>query len=247
MELWAEESGAGHAVLFLHGGLGDSRLWEPIADIVARRFRCIRYDLRFYGRSSGPAEEWSSIDDAVAILDRFDVDRTALVGLSLGGGLAIDVALAHPERVWAIAHVAGGVTGMPMRLSAEQEAAYDEAEAAGLEAQMAFDFDLWAPLGADDSMRDMWLATPDARGLPDGARPRPRPDAHERLGEVAVPTLVVVAEHDPPGLKDIGRTAAHRIPGARLVEVDSDHYLTLRRSEELGELLLEFLAAAAPA
>jgi pimeloyl-ACP methyl ester carboxylesterase len=96
-------------------------------------------------------------------------------------------------------------------------------------------------------MRDMWQATPKARGLPEGARPRPRPSASERLGQICVPTLGVVARHDPPTFTQVARTAAKRIPGARLVEVDSDHYLTLRRPQEVGSLLLEFLATAAPA
>ena len=64
---------------------------------------------------------------------------------------------------------------------------------------------------------------------------------------MSVPTLVVVPEHDPPAQREIGETAARRIPGAQLVRVDSDHYLTLRQPEQVSELLLEFLAAAAPA
>jgi 3-oxoadipate enol-lactonase len=246
--LWVEEEGRGPAVLFLHGGLGDLRLWEPEARALADRFRCIRYDLRFFGRSEGPAEEWSSIDDAVGVLDALGVERAALVGLSLGGGLALDVALAHPERVWAVAHVAGGVSGAPLSLGEELEARYEEAEQRGdVDGMMAVDFEIWAPLGVDESFRELWRATPDARGLPEGARPRPRPDAHERLGEVAVPTLVVVAQHDPPDLRSLGETVARRVPGARLVEIDSDHYLTLREPQQVVELLREFLGAAAPA
>jgi 3-oxoadipate enol-lactonase len=237
--LWAEQEGEGPAVVFVHGGLGDSRLWAPVAHVVAQRFRCIRYDLRFFGRSTGESEEWSSLDDAIEILDRLEVDSAALVGLSLGGGIAIDLALAHPERVWALAHVAGGITGMGFDVDVP-DALIDADE-------MTRDFAIWAPLGIDEEMRDMWLATPDARDLPEGARPRPRPDANERLGEIAVPTLVIVATHDPPGFIEVGKTAARRIPGAQLVEVDSDHYLTLRNAEQVGELLLEFLSAAAPA
>ncbi len=106
------------------------------------------------------------------------------------------------------------------------------------------DFAVWAPLGADDAIRALWRVTPDARGLPEGARPRPREPA--RLEEVTVPTLVVIAAHDPPAPREVSATAAHRIPGARLVIVDSDHYLTLRQPERLTQLLLDFLGAAAP-
>jgi 3-oxoadipate enol-lactonase len=246
--LWVEESGSGPAVVFVHGGLGDRRLWEPQAWSLARRFRCIRYDLRFFGRSDAPGEAWSSIDDLVRLLDALEIDRAALVGLSMGGGLALDVAVAHPQRVWAVAHVAGSVTGLPANpYTDEQEAAFDAAlERGDLDAAMAIDFSIWAPLGADETLRELWLTTPDARGIPTGAAPLPRPDVHERLGEIAVPALVVSASRDAGSVRDRCRTVAERIPGARLVEVDSDHYLTLREPERITRLLDDFLCSAAP-
>jgi 3-oxoadipate enol-lactonase len=244
--LHVEEAGNGPAVLFLHGGLGDRRLWEPQAAALANRFRCIRYDLRFFGRSSGPAAPWSSVDDAIGLLDALGLERAALVRLSLGGGLALDIAAAHPDRVWAIVHVAASFTGAPANLDGdEQEAAYDEAIARGdLDAAMDIDFALWAPLGVDDTLRELWRATPDARGLPAGARPLPRTEP--RLEEISAPTLVVIAAEDPAFLREHGETVARRVPGARRVVVESDHYLTLRQPEQVGELLLEFLGAAAP-
>ncbi len=247
-QLWVEEAGEGPVVLFVHGGLGDLRLWEPQARALAARFRCIRYDLRFFGRPTGPAAAWSTVEDVVGLLDALGVERAALVGLSLGGGIALDVALAHPNRVWAVAHVAGGVSGLPVNpYTDEQDAAYEAAiERGDLDTAMEIGLDVWAPLGSNDTLRELWLATPDARGLPEGAAPLPREPAHERLGEIAVPTLVVLAKHDPEALREVGRTVAHRIAGARLVEVDSDHYLGLREPEQVNELLLEFLTSAAP-
>jgi pimeloyl-ACP methyl ester carboxylesterase len=241
--LWVEEAGAGPAVMLVHGGLGDMRLWEPQVPLLAERFRVVRYDLRFWGRSESPGMAFSSIEDLVGVLDALGIERAAVVGLSLGGGLALDAVLAHPDRFWALVHVAAGVTGMPIDpYSAEQTAAYDAAEERrDLETMMAIDFAVWAPLGATDEYRELWLATPDARGIPDGTQPAPRPDA--RLEDVTVPTLVVVPEHDPPEQRAVGEEAARRIPGARLARIDSDHYLTLREPEQVGELLLEFLIA----
>jgi pimeloyl-ACP methyl ester carboxylesterase len=243
-QLWVETDGTGPAVLFLHGGLGDSRLWAPVAERLADRFRTIRYDYRHYGRSESPAGEFSTLEDLFAVLDAAGVDSAALVGLSLGGSIALDAALARPERVWAVAHVAGAVTGLPLDLATDEEYAEYEAavERGDLDAAMAFDFEMWAPLGADEQLRELWLATPDARGLPEGATPAPRPPAHERLGEITVPTLVVVATHDPEGLRDHGSTVARTVPGARLVELESDHYVTLREPDSVAELLADFLS-----
>jgi pimeloyl-ACP methyl ester carboxylesterase len=246
--LWYDEAGDGQVVLLLHGGLGDSGLWEPVVPFLAERFRTIRTDLRFFGRSTGPAMPWSWQDDTVGFLDELGIERAALVGLSLGGKLALDVALAHPERLWAVAGVApglGGHDGEPY--TAEHEARYEAAEDK-VEAMLEIDLEVWAPLGADDRIRQLWRATPDANPLPDGVEPLDPAGApaKERLGELAVPTLVVTAKHDPAGFREIGPLVASAAPDARHVELDSDHYLTLREPELLAGVLLDFLVAAAP-
>jgi 3-oxoadipate enol-lactonase len=246
--LWVEEEGSGPPVLFIHGGLGDLRLWEPQARALSDRFRCIRFDQRLWGRSETPGVEFSLVEDVVGVLDALGVERAALAGLSFGGGVALDVALTHPERVWAVAHVAGGVSGLPIdAYTAEQETAYQAAVDSGdLDTAMEIDFGVWAPLGADDTIRELWRVTPDAKGIPKGAVAAAPPATHERLAEIAAPTLVVLAALDPPGHKEVGRRVARTVPGAQLAEVDSDHYLTLRNPQQVTELLLEFLAAAAP-
>jgi pimeloyl-ACP methyl ester carboxylesterase len=244
--LWYEEAGSGQAVALIHGGLGDARLWEPQFATLAERFRTIRYDQRFFGRSTGPAAPFSYVDDLVGLLDELSVTRAALVGLSFGGAIAIDAALAAPDRCWAVAGVAPGLSGHDSRaLTEEQDAAYEAAAEAGdLDAAMAVDFEIWAPLGVDDLMRELWLATPDADPLPPGVEPRRTASpARPRLGELAVPTLIVTARHDPPGMREIGPLVEREAPNARHVEVDSDHYLTLREPELVTQLLLDFLTA----
>jgi 3-oxoadipate enol-lactonase len=248
--LWYDEAGSGETVLLVHGGLGDSRLWEPVVPLLAARFRAIRTDLRFFGRSTGPAVSWSWQDDLVGVLDELGVERAALVGLSLGGRIALDVALAHPARLWAVVGVAPGLAGHDgAPYSAEQEARYEAAEAAGdLDGAMEVDFEVWAPLGADDRIRQLWRATPDANPLPEGVEPLAPAGApaKERLGELAVPALVVTAKRDPAGFREIGPLVARTAPDARHVELDSDHYVTLREPELVSRVLLEFLGSAAP-
>lgn len=242
--LWIDEAGSGPAVLLLHGGLGDSGLWEPVAPLLAERFRTIRTDLRFFGRSTGPAAPWSWEADVIGILDELELERVALVGLSLGGKLALDVALAHPDRLWALVHVAGGVGGHESAAyTEEQEARYEAAESErDLDAMMDVDFEVWAPLGADERMAELWYATPDATGLPPGIGPLPPAIvAREKLGELAVPTLVVTVSHDPAGFREGGLVLAREAPNTRHVELDSDHYVTLREPELVARTLLDFL------
>lgn len=246
--LWYDEAGSGPAVLLLHGGLGDSGLWEPVVPFLAERFRTIRSDLRFYGRSTGPNAPWSWQDDAIGVLDELGIQRAAIVGLSMGGKLALDIALAHPDRLWAVAGVAPGLGGHDGGAYTEEHEARFEAAEDKTAAMMEIDFEVWAPLGADDRIRRLWRATPDANPLPEGVEPLEPPGApaKERLGELRVPTLVVTASHDPAGMREIGPLVEREAPNARHLELDSDHYLTLREPELLSSMLLEFLTTAAP-
>lgn len=246
--LWYDEAGSGATVLLLHGGLGDSGLWEPVVPHLAERFRTIRTDLRFFGRSTGPAVPWSWQDDTVGVLDELGIERAAVVGLSLGGKLALDLALAHPERLWAVVGVAPGLGGHDGDAYTEEHEARYEAAEDKIEAMLEIDLEVWAPLGADDRIRQLWRATPDASPLPDGVEPREPggAQAKERLGELRVPTLVVTAKHDPAGFREIGPLVAREAPDARHVELDSDHYLTLREPELVARVVLDFLSEAAP-
>lgn len=227
--LWVEDDGDGPPVLFVHGGLGDSRLWEPVVERLRDTFRCLRFDLRFYGRSEAEEVAWRHNDDVVAVLDALGVDRAALVGLSLGGRVALETALCHPERVTGVVHVAGAVR--PFELGPDVEAAYEAVETP--EQEMEVDLALWAPLGADDSLRELWQATPEARGIAwQPTRPEPAFDG------LTAPVYVVTAAHDPAPF----RALAAELPAVEAVEVDSDHYLTLREPDRVAALLRRFLA-----
>jgi pimeloyl-ACP methyl ester carboxylesterase len=243
--LWYDETGSGETVLLLHGGLGDSGLWEPVAPLLAERFRTIRSDFRFFGRSTGPAVPWSWQDDVVGLLDALDVERAALVGLSMGGKVALDVALAHPERLWAVVGVAPGLGGHDgAAYTDEHEARYEAAaDPDKPDVMMAIDLEVWAPLGADERIRRLWHATPDANPLPAGVEPLEPTGApaKERLGELSVPTLIVTASRDPAGFREIGPLVAREAPQARHIELDSDHYVTLREPELVARTLLDFL------
>ena len=110
----------------------------------------IRYDARGYGRSPGPTEAFRHLDDLVAVLDQLAVPGAHLVGCSMGGANAIDLALAAPERV-AVAHAAGcpGVTGYnwPADPGCDAEAA--AAQEAGADAVLALSLRDRAAAGAE--------------------------------------------------------------------------------------------------
>src|SRR5215470_15932342 len=90
--LWAQREGAGQPVVLLHGAGMDSRLWDGVFQLLARRHTVIRYDARGLGRSTAPSQPFWDVEDLHTILDHFGVDRAALVGLSMGGETSLDFA-----------------------------------------------------------------------------------------------------------------------------------------------------------
>jgi hypothetical protein len=66
---WVEDVGDGPALLFLHFGLGDHRVFDPELHALADEFRCVAYDRRFFGRTEAPEEPYSEVQDAIALLD----------------------------------------------------------------------------------------------------------------------------------------------------------------------------------
>ena len=109
--------------LVLIQGVGVGRWgWEPVADRLARRFQVITIDNRGIGASDAPPGHYSTrmmADDVLAVLDDAGVHRASVVGTSLGGMIAQELALAHPERVdklVLVATIPGGPRSRPMPL-----------------------------------------------------------------------------------------------------------------------------------
>jgi pimeloyl-ACP methyl ester carboxylesterase len=123
--------------------------------------------------------------------------------------------------VTAVVHVAGAVG--PFELEG-----YDPGDTR--ESEMRADFAVWAPLGTEDGYEEMWFATPEDT-------PPQRRVALD-VETIAAPIYVVIARHDPA----VFRAMAEELPAVRRVDVDSDHYLTLREPDVVAGLIREFLA-----
>ena len=253
--LYYEVAGDGPAVTLIHPGLWDSRTWDPqVPVLLDAAFRVVRYDVRGYGRSSRPTgEPFSHVRDLAALLDFLDVPLTILVGCSMGGAIAIDFTLEHPERVWALVPVASDLGGFePLEEEedwwAERGAPIDGAISAGdLDRAEDLRLAIWAPLGTEDPagqrIREIAFDNLHEITMDESAEEELDPPAARRLREIDVPTLVVIAEHNPPYLRRIGDLIARGILGATKVTIEgSDHVVNLRQPTVFNETLLAFLA-----
>ncbi|MEV7772792.1 alpha/beta fold hydrolase [Kitasatospora sp. NPDC086791] len=245
--LWAERVGSGSPVVLLHGSGMDSRLWDAVLPELAHHHDVIRYDARGLGRSAEPERPFDDVEDLRAVLDHFGLARAALVGLSLGGETALDFALAHPDRVTALGLIGSSVSGHDWPPTPETTA-YAEARRRGDAAALAeLELSVWAALGRTAPGGELIATMVEenaARRIVSehflaGAPGRP---AEPRLGEVAVPTLVVHGDRDHPEIAAIAKRLAADIPGARARLLPAaDHYLPLRTPERLTGLLLAHL------
>jgi pimeloyl-ACP methyl ester carboxylesterase len=257
VELYAEVAGEGPAVVLLHEGICDSRMWDGQWAPWSESHRLLRLDLQGFGRSPLSGQPYSHARDAIGVLERHGIERAALLGVSMGGRVALEVALARPELVSALVLVAPGIPGHEwsdgLRAQwADEEAAFD-----------AGDLDL----AVEVSLRT-WVDGP--RRSPDDVDPAVRsrvgemqrrayelqrewvdeellvPDLAQRLGDVAVPTLVLVGEEDQPDMHAIAERLASEIPGARLATIpETAHVPSMERPREFDELVLPFLEEAA--
>jgi pimeloyl-ACP methyl ester carboxylesterase len=235
-------AGRGRAVVLVHGAAGAGGLWTAQVEALAGVARVAAPDLPGHGESEGPGERTvgAYADFLVRLLDALGMPRAVLVGHSMGGAIALAVALDHPGRVDGLALVASGarLRVLPRLLEL-------------LRARPAEGLDLVAELACAPE-------TPRARVAAFDRALRATPtevtlgdflacdgfDATARLGEVAVPALVLVGREDRLTPPRWAAALAAGLAGARLVEVPAaGHCVHLEQPEAVGAQLVEFLAS----
>ncbi|MFL6003742.1 MAG: alpha/beta fold hydrolase [Nocardioides sp.] len=228
-----------HDLLLLHAGVTDRRSWQPLVDTLGGRHRCVRYDARGYGETTyQPEAGWSPVEDAVAVLDAAGLESAVVVAGSMGGAVALDLALAHPERVRALVLIGAAVRGAPYPEIAEPQTAELVARAEAAEEAEAWDelnrLESWIWLDGptvdegrvEGPVRELFLEMNGhaLRATDPGDRAQPDP-TWPRLGEIEVPALVLVGRLDVEDIRAVDEGLAERLPDARLVWLEGVAHL----------------------
>jgi len=254
-QLYYEMRGEGEPLVLIHGSTLDTRMWDDQFESLATRYRVIRYDLRGYGKSALPSgTPYSHADDLRALLDFLDAPRAHVLGLSMGGRIALHHALTYPAATTSLILVDSALDGHPW--SSELRASFDainrHAEHVGAKAanEMWLRHPLFAPARELPNVRAKldqivsehsgweWLPDECARGID--------PPSIERLHEIQAPTLIVVGERDLPDFLQIGETLVLGIPNAQCaVMTRVGHMSSMENPEEFNAIVLRFLSATA--
>ena len=255
-QLYYEEAGNGYPLLLIHGGLVHSSMWDDQFEAFTRHFQVIRFDLRGFGRSSPPAGEYAYHEDARGLLDALSVRQAHVIGLSMGGKIAIDFALAHPERVTALVPVASALSGYGFSESTVRRIveADNLLEAGKIAAGVELENRLWVdgpartPETVDPGVRERVRTMNTAnyqRATGEGIELDLEPPAIDRLSEIGVPTLVIAGDQDVPDILAIAERLRRDIAGARLVIIsDTAHQLNMEQPDEFNRIVLEFLRSS---
>lgn len=251
-ELYYERTGSGHPLILLHGGLVHSGLWDVQFRFLSRYFHVIRYDYRGYGRSRIVPGPFSHLEDLEGIFQLLHIEKAHLLGLSLGGALAVDFTLQHPEKVSALVLASSGLTGYdpPPEVLEELKRAGQMILAGNQEQGVELLLRLWTdgpqrkPNEVNPAVREKIKRMIEENLAQErlDARPKNTPSALEKLDQIRAPTLIIVGEKDVQYILAIGELLAQKIPRAlKIIFPESAHHLNLEHPEEFNRHVRAFL------
>lgn len=255
-KIYWETDGPGPAVLFVHAGVADSRMWTQQMGLGVHR--TIVFDKRGFGRTEWVPGQYSDTDDSISVLDGLGIDSAVVVGCSMGAGTALDLAIDHPDRVAGLVLVGAYPSGWvpddgweEVPLEAEAAAA---AEARDFDRMVEVDYEMWlvgygrSATGVDPSHRELFFEMDRVPVVTQGERERYQTGFEKRLNEhldaINAPTLVMVGAHDEPLLVK----AAHYLAGKlgqrdEVIIEGAAHLPSLEQPEAFNTALIGFLDA----
>lgn len=241
-------TGTGEPIVFIHGFTLDHRMWQPQFEHFSKNYQVITYDARGFGKSSLPTGPYSHADDLHALLTHLEIAQARIVGLSLGGRIAVNFTLAYPDMVRTLVLMDAGLDGYASTVDWNMRA--NQVGVKGAKENW-LNHDLFAaakqrpsvaaPLRAivGDYSGWHWLHKDPHKPASTHAR--------TRLAEIIKPTLIIVGDKDLSYFHDIADVLVKGITGARRVTIaKAGHMVNMEAPDEVNRLLAEFIATSRP-
>ena len=265
-KLYYEMAGEGHPLLLVHPMLTSHQYWDDQFGEFAKQYRVIRYDVRGFGQSKISKEAFSDTQDIVQLLDCLGIEKTYILGLSMGGEIAMQFVLEHPERVDGLVMSGVGLEGYEYSVEGTQEfepkwMAFIERiqnhDFAGARERF-IEFAVDSPVGrADEKVRERarelmqdytfpHFFPPDDVVASAEATSAESQEAHvpiiQRLKEIQVPTLVMAGGYEAKDIQNIVDVLVRDIPHAQKAVISkAGHFVSLEKPVEFNRVVLNFL------
>jgi pimeloyl-ACP methyl ester carboxylesterase len=249
ISLYCETAGRGQPLLFIHGLGSSTRDWGYQVPAFAKNYQVITFDLRGHGQSDKPAGPYTVpmfADDTAGLLKALGIESAHIVGLSLGGAVAFQLAVAHPRLVHTLTIVNSGPTlGEPSAASKEVERRVGIVQQMGMQAMGQGLSGALFPKPEHAALRqtfvERWTEN-DPAAYVEATRAMLGWDVTDRLATIKCPALIISADQDytPVALKE---AYVRLMPNARLAVIADAHHATpLEKPEAFNAVLSDFLA-----
>jgi pimeloyl-ACP methyl ester carboxylesterase len=249
-KLYYEVAGKGEALILLHSGYTDSRLWDYQFELFSKYFKVIRYDIRGFGRSDRPEQSFSHIEDLRGLLSNLDIDKTHLVGVSMGGSIAIDFTIQYPEMVDSLVLSGPSINGFKPNIdeASQRRSLMGISIVKGddeLDKSIEFMLDdpMWRQCNprAHNHLKKMFQET-SLEWLLDTAINVQCLPSYNRISEINNRTLLIIGSEDSQPIKEIGQELEVKIATLKSVIInDTGHLPNLDKPEIFNKLVLHFL------
>ncbi len=249
-KLYYEVAGEGDWIVLVHDGNLHSVTWDEQFPVFSKNYKAVRYDRRGYGKSTYPEKPYSNIEDLAEVFRQLNIDKATLMGMSAGGGLVIDFALEHPDKLTGLVLVGAVVSGYGYSDHMRSRGGNLDSNLLSDPAKLAdymchkdpYTFYEGNKEAKERAYNYLMNSLQNYKMGKFNLLQRPKRPALPNLKEIEVPALIIVGEYDIPDCHAHAGAIEAGIAGSQRVIINkAGHIVTLEQPAVFNEIVLTFL------